>query len=65
MEGKDYKLSVSNNVLPGFARIKVEGIGEYKGIAYSGFYVVPAKAYLMKVLSVKMKLSILIIRRPL
>lgn len=48
VEGKDYKLSVSNNVLPGFARIKVEGIGEYKGIAYSGFYVVPAKAYLGK-----------------
>lgn len=43
VEGKDYTVGYSKNVLPGKAEVVVYGLGAYKGTVAKTFYITPAK----------------------
>ena len=45
VEGKDYKVSYSDNVNAGTASVKVEGIGAYAGTVEKNFTIMPTVSY--------------------
>jgi len=50
-KGKDYKVTYTNDILPGKVSVLIEGIGDYTGSVKKYYYIAPAKG---KVTSVSM-----------
>ena len=61
-EGRDYKITYSNNKNCGIVTMKIEGIGNYQGTITKTFKIAPKKASLKKVKSGKKTATLYIIK---
>lgn len=62
IEGKDYKITYSNNKNCGIATMKISGIGNYQGTIKKTFKILPQKASIKKIKSSK-KTAIIYIKK--
>lgn len=58
VEGKDFKVTYSNNVNVGTAKVAITGIGDYKGQKTLSFNILPQKVTLTKAVAGKKKMTV-------